>query len=325
MNHPLRNGTFFAATLVVAYATYVGQAAASTIVAPVTVFATSSFSPTRNDYSIENTIDQSGLSLKYVSGVTDFDSYLASKPKHTSNANGNEWFSQDFSKADPGLSARNNGQKLQGGKVAAKATKSNASQKSNASHKKQLISDVRSAAGKVSKKNTVPKSSTVSGNSSTSTSTSTSAIANSPLVSITYGFGALTSIHGFVLWNEEFAGIGTTQLWSSIDGDNYTLLNTITPKPSIFAPAGKVVPYLAQVFSFDPTLMLFFKLLIYDCPKSPANKDSYRGCGIGEVAFSAVPGGPSQSPVVPVPAALPLLASALGLFAWLGRRQKNPI
>jgi len=62
-------------------------------------------------------------------------------------------------------------------------------------------------------------------------------------------------------------------------------------------------------------------LLIYDCPKPSANHESYRGCGIGEVAFSSSP--PSTTPEVPVPAALPLLGSALGIFAWLGRRQKK--
>jgi hypothetical protein len=315
MNLRLRNGTLFATTLVVACATCVGQAAAATIVAPVTAFATSNFGPTRNDYSIENTIDQSGLSLDYVSGITDFDTYLASKPRHTSNANGNEWFSQDFSKPGKALSSGNVGLKSKSGRV------SGNSQKANTSLKKQQVSgsgntNSKRPAAKVSTKSKAPKSTAVS------SASSTSAITSSPLLSITYGFSALTSIDGFVLWNDEYAGIGTTELWSSVDGEEYTLLSTIKPEPSKFAPPNTIVPYLAQVFSFDPTIMLFFKLMIYDCPKPSANRDSFRGCGIGEVAFSAVPSGPSQSPVVPVPAALPLLASAIGLFAWLGRRQQ---
>jgi hypothetical protein len=44
--------------------------------------------------SITNTIDQSGLSSGYVSGVTDFDTYLASNPTHTVTFSGYEWFSQ---------------------------------------------------------------------------------------------------------------------------------------------------------------------------------------------------------------------------------------
>lgn len=312
MNQFLRNGTFLAATLIVAYAVCAGQAAAATIVAPVSATASSIFVKPRSDYSIENTIDQSGLSLKYESGVTDFDDYLAGDPKHTSKANGTEWFSRDFSQASQGRPSRNISQKLKAGKVAGKSSKINTLRKN------QQVSGGRGqrSATKASKNSNVSEGNAVNASIASS-------ITTSPLVTITYGFSELTLIDSFVLWNEEFAGIGLTQLWSSIDGEEYSLLSTIKPIPSRFAPDGKVVPYLAQVFSFDPTLMLFFKLLIFDCPKPSANTDSYRGCGIGEVAFSAVHQGPNQGPVVPVPAALPLLASALGLFAWLGRRQQN--
>ena len=324
MNLRLRNGTLSAAMLVAVCATCVGQAAAATIVAPDTAFATSNFGPTRNDYSIENTIDQSGLIRKYVSGVTGLEGYLALAPRHTSNANGNEWFSEDFSKSSQSLSSQSTRQILQGGKTKGQA------QKSNASRKIQQVSGFRSvssnrSAGKPGKKRKLSKNNTISVNNSiiTTTSSALASITSTPLVTIIYEFSALTTINGFVLWNEEYAGIGITQLLSSVNGLDYTLLSTITPEPSKFAQPRELVPYLAQVFSFDPTLMLYFKLLIYDCPKPSANRDSYRGCGIGEVAFSALPRGPGQSPVVPVPAALPLLASALGLFAWLGRRQQN--
>ena len=316
MNLRLRNGMLPAAMLAVACAASSGSSVAATIVAPIDAFATSTFSSSnRNNYFIINTINQSGLSLRYVSGVTDFDSYLASRPQHTSNANRNEWFSRDFSQASPNRSSQNARQSKQSGDARGNVTKTNALQKN------QQVSNSRSvkakhSAGRVNKNQITPQSSAVS-------ASSTSAITSSPLASIIYEFSALTSINGFVLWNEEYAGIGTTQLWSSTDGDNYTLLSTIKPNPSTFAPAGEIVPYLAQVFSFDPTIMLFFKLMVYDCPKPSANKDSYRGCGIGEVAFSSVPPDPNQGNVVPVPAALPLFASALGIFAWLGRRRKS--
>ncbi len=226
-----------------------GQACASTIVAPVSAVASSQFTSKGHDYFIENTFDQSGLSAGYESGVDDFGTYLASKPTHTSNADGNEWFSRDYSKS--------------GGSIAG--------------------------------------------------------------LTITYMFDELMSIDSFALWNDEFAGLGKTLLLSSEDGINYTPLMTITPTPSKFAPAGKVVPYLAQVFSFSLTDMLFFRLVIADCPGPPRGY-SYRGCGIGEVAFSAIlppPGPVDNNPVVPLPAALPLFGSALGLFVWMGRRRKS--
>ncbi len=238
--HFLRFKRVFAIALGIACSAYSGQSKAATIVAPITAVATSQFR-SANDYSIENTIDQSGLPVGYTSGVTNFASYLAGNPTHTSASNGNEWFSQDYGRRG------------------------------------------------------------VSG------------------LSITYGFGALTAINGFALWNEEFAGIGTTQLLASVDGVAYTLLGIITPTPSRFAPDGRIIPYSAQVFSFDVTSMLYFQLLISNCP----GQRSFRGCGIGEVAFSAVPAGPVNSPPIPLPAALPLFASALGLFGWLGRRRKK--
>jgi hypothetical protein len=247
----LHVGNIFPVVLGFVVAFCSGQAKAATIVAPVTASATTTFvSSSGNDYSILNTIDQSGLSVGYVSGETDFNSYLASNPKHTSLANGNEWFSKDYY-----------------------GRRSVASQ------------------------------------------------------TVTYGLSALTSINAFALWNEEFAGIGKTQLFSSTDGLTYTLLSTITPVRSIFAPGTTIVPYSAQVFSFDLTSMLFFRLVIENCPGPPRNSGStYRGCGIGEVAFSAVLPGPVDVPPVPnvpLPAAFPLLGSALGFFAWMGRRRKN--
>jgi hypothetical protein len=304
----LRSSGMLCVTLGVACATYCGHSAASTIVAPVSAFATSNFGPTRNDYSIENTIDQSGLSLKYISGVTDFDSYLAKKPKHTSNADGNEWFSEDFKKSVQPTRSPKVSKKLNS------KTKNLSSQMTRGPGYFGNTS-VKRSASKADKKNILPESSAIN----------TSAISRAPLLSIIYGFAGPININGFILWNDEFAGLGKTELWSSTDGIAYTLLSTIMPKPSKFAPAGRVVPYLAQVFSFDLTTMLFFKLLVYDCPGPPARESSYRGCGIGEVAFSAAPAGPVDIPPVPsvpLPAAFPLLGSALGFFVWMGRRRK---
>ena len=48
------------------------------------------------DGFIEDTFDQSGLFGTYTSGVTDFDEFLGTKPIHTSNYYGYEWFSKEF-------------------------------------------------------------------------------------------------------------------------------------------------------------------------------------------------------------------------------------
>jgi hypothetical protein len=43
---------------------------------------------------LSETWDQSGLTLGYTSGVTNWDSYFASNPEHTELFAGNEWFSE---------------------------------------------------------------------------------------------------------------------------------------------------------------------------------------------------------------------------------------
>lgn len=63
---------------------------AAVIVSAVGATATSEFGA---GSEIELTIDQSGLSSNYVSGVTNFDTYLGTNPTHTLVAIGNEWFS----------------------------------------------------------------------------------------------------------------------------------------------------------------------------------------------------------------------------------------
>ncbi|MEW5889421.1 MAG: discoidin domain-containing protein [Pseudomonadota bacterium] len=47
--------------------------------------------------SINNTLDQSGLSAGFTSGVTDFATYLATNPTHTLIFSGFEWFSNQGS------------------------------------------------------------------------------------------------------------------------------------------------------------------------------------------------------------------------------------
>lgn len=59
------------------------------ILSPVSATASSEFG---TNFSITNTINQSGLSTGFNSGVDDFDTYLASNPTHTLAAANNEWF-----------------------------------------------------------------------------------------------------------------------------------------------------------------------------------------------------------------------------------------
>lgn len=67
------------------------QSAQAIIISPQSATASSERDPR---FDIGNTIDQSGLSDGFTSGVTDFDTYIASNPTHTSSARDNEWLTQ---------------------------------------------------------------------------------------------------------------------------------------------------------------------------------------------------------------------------------------
>ena len=74
---------------IVAILVSAGRADAAVILSPVGATASSEFSST---FDIGNTIDQSGLSSGFTSGITDFDAYLATNPTHTLVAANFEWF-----------------------------------------------------------------------------------------------------------------------------------------------------------------------------------------------------------------------------------------
>lgn len=64
---------------------------AGAIVSPVAVSATNSY-PDITFGTPENLINQGGLLSGFVSGVTDFSTYIASNPQHGSLSAGAEWF-----------------------------------------------------------------------------------------------------------------------------------------------------------------------------------------------------------------------------------------
>ncbi|MFW6730700.1 MAG: hypothetical protein ACODUE_03035 [Synechococcus sp.] len=67
--------------------------AAAVILSPASATASSTTpSGPYGGYGIENTINQSGLSEKFNSGMTNFDAYIARNPTHTKTAPGKEWF-----------------------------------------------------------------------------------------------------------------------------------------------------------------------------------------------------------------------------------------
>lgn len=86
---PIAGGICLAATLTIGAGT--ATAAPGAIVGPVSAVINSG-GP--GDEPIAVTYNQGGLSVGYTSGVTDFDTYVASAPTHTFAFSGAEWFSE---------------------------------------------------------------------------------------------------------------------------------------------------------------------------------------------------------------------------------------
>jgi hypothetical protein len=178
---------------------------------------------------ISHTFDQSGLSHNYVSGVTNFDAYMALNPLHTWIYPGNEWFS----------------------------------------------------------------------NSGTSSAV------------VTYDLGSVMSIWRLALWNEEVSGIGTLDLWGSVNGlDFFSLALGLAPTDN---PADQ--HYAADVFTWSAVDLRYVRFDMSNCPQPGVG--TFHACAIGEVAF-----GTAAAVAVPEPLSLILVLSGLAGAGLVGRRRK---
>lgn len=178
--------------------------------------------------SINNTINQSGLSSGFVSGVTDFDAYLATNPTHTLAFPCCEWF----------------------------------------------------------------------GNQNTSTA------------SVLYDMGAVYTVSGLALWNEESSGIGLLNLYASTDGISFSpLLLGVVPTDHF------LVNYPADIFNFPATALRYMRFDMSNCPQP--NAASFSACAIGEVAMAV---GGRNGGEVPEPGTFVLLGAGLAGVALLRRR-----
>ena len=113
------------------------------------------------------------------------------------------------------------------------------------------------------------------------------------------------NIDRFALWDEDSHPITSADLYFSDDGTAYTHLQLIVPHTNTGG-----ADYPVEVFNFGagPKQFQYFAMVVGGC-------SNY--CGIGEVAFSSV------DAAVPIPAALPLFASGLGVMGLLGWRRKR--
>lgn len=80
------------ASLTAVTALAAGAAQAGTITSPTAILQNTAGVFT-SGAEVQNAFNGSGLSVGFTSGVTDFDSYIAANPTHTTSFSGKEWFS----------------------------------------------------------------------------------------------------------------------------------------------------------------------------------------------------------------------------------------
>jgi hypothetical protein len=131
---------------------------------------------------------------------------------------------------------------------------------------------------------------------------------------IVYDLGDVYAIDRLALWNEEFSGIGSLDISTSLDNITFgTVASGLIP---VDPPVSSSKP--AEVFSFGLHTARYIQFDVGNCPQSNGgNPLTNNRCSIDEVAFSAV---------VPIPAAIWLFGSGLlGLIGVARHKKYNQI
>ena len=128
---------------------------------------------------------------------------------------------------------------------------------------------------------------------------------------LVFDLGTTYLVDRVAAWADEYAGFGTTNVWTSTDGIFFTAVGTFTP--TNHPPAGSTITYGADIalLTVSPARYVRFDIL------GPQTPREYEGLGIGEIAFSVSP----AATAIPEPSSMMLLAAGIGALARSRRRR----
>lgn len=128
---------------------------------------------------------------------------------------------------------------------------------------------------------------------------------------VVFDLGSVMGIDKLAFWNEEAGGVGTLNVFGSVDNVSFfALALNLTP-----TNASQGADYYANVYAFAPTAARYVLLDMHGCPNPNGN---WNGCTLGEVAFETA----VIESTTPEPASMVLMFTGLAGIGAVVRRRR---